>query len=187
MDKPVNKLRYCLTFVVLAGGFLYLEHMTSDHTKLSHFHFSSSEDEMAGLLGVSPSDDMHGQFNLSSYTTSVVDDLEVKRIRRHGAEKWEFDLDCTIHMNRNVMRSRAMALRQGPAGASSLDFQTPNGSFDVDPDVCRVSGDDLASPEVANAFWPLALYVIYGSPMPTAAQIAMLNEKKPAGKAPHFE
>lgn len=176
----MKKLLGTLGIAVLTAGVLLFDHLTSPETKLRKFRFSHSEAEMADLLGVEPSDDMQKHFIANRYLTPIVNEVDVRRTRRNGVDKWEFDLDCGLKVSRSVLRTRAAALRQGSVGASSGVFDTPNGSFVIETDGCHVSGNDLASPEIANALWPIALYVIYGSPIPTAAQIAMLNEQKSA-------
>lgn len=178
MKKLLNMLGGCLVIGVIGAGVWLLDHATSPQTKLNKFHFSSSEDEMAKQLGVDPADDMQRHFTDTQYNMYTVNEFDVRRTRKHGVDKWAFNLDCwSSRVGTGAMRSRAKALWHGPASPySTVSFHTPGGTLEIDPDRCSVSGDDLASPEVANAFLPIALYAIYGSPMPTAAQIAMINQ-----------
>lgn len=177
-----------LSFVASMGAIpcfiLAMNYFYSPKTALEHFHFSRDAAAMAKHFNKPPSDHLHVHFGEQNGEQPVVEHVDFTHSRRRGMETWGFD----VRLNRSSddMRTRAEALRQGAASPGPQTFDSPSGSFNVDIDAEEVSGSGFTSPEIANAYWAAALYVIYDSSKPTTAQIAMFNEKLPADPAPYL-
>jgi len=163
-----------------------MNYLFSPQTTLEHFHFSRSAAEMAKTFNLPPNDDLHLYYSKNDgISPVVVKSVELTHSRQGGADAWGFDMK--LYSGSDDMRSRVRSLWKGTPGPDPYTFDSPGGALHFDIDNHELVGSGFASPEIANAYWAAALYVIYDSDKPTAAQMAVINEKKPAGKAPHFE
>lgn len=157
-----------LIVVGLGSGLLFrLASGPSPEQKLERFRFTMSKARVKKLLGVAPGNELKLDFN----HREIIDSVEIDY--GHGQHKWGFSMDGGDRVNPAGMDRRLEGLARKPLDRDEL--RTDHGSIEVDPSQGDIDASDITSPALADAYWAVAVYLAYGKPRPTRADIDAIN------------
>lgn len=157
--------------IALASG-------SSAAQKLERFNYNMSKVQAAKLFDVQPS---QGDISVR-FDGSIIDSVKIHYGGPNGTFRYSdmgpdygFSLYGGKQASASKMVQRLRALARRPFQPSSWKLETHHGSLEVDSDYTVIRARDIPSAALADKYWAVAVYLAYGKPHPTPAQIAAIN------------